>query len=296
MKIRKHGKNVIIDEVTDFLLSQTLECGQCFRYEKLSEEEYVIVASGRLLKIKQEGKRLIFFDTTKEDVVNFWIYYFDLENDYSKIKNYLRRKDVKLRPAIKEKFGIRILNQEFSETLISFIISQNKQIPHIKQLVENLSVKYGKCLGEIDGKKYYAFPSIKKLASISEKEWKDLKVGFRALYLFDASKKLADKSIEEKMFYKDGSRVDEQRAIDILTSIKGVGKKVANCVMLFSLGYREVVPIDVWIKRILENLYFDKKEKSKEELALFAKKQYGKYGGYAQQYLFSYGREMRLKK
>lgn len=296
MKIRKKKENIIIEEVKDFLLSQTLECGQCFRFEKLGDEEYVIVANNRLLHIKQEKDTLVFYNTSKEDVVEFWIHYFDLDKDYRKIKNFLRRKDEKLRPVIKDKWGIRILNQDFHETLISFIISQNKQIPHIKQLVENLSNTYGKYLGTIEGKKYYAFPTINKLGSLTEKQWRDLKVGFRAPYLLDASTMLSKRRLKVNSFFEYGNRIDEKYARNILTSIKGVGDKVANCVMLFSLGYSSSFPIDVWIKRIMETMYFDGKEVEKEEIAEFAKNMYGEYGGYAQQYLFCYGRDNNLGK
>ncbi len=296
MKIRKRKENIVIEEVKDFLLSQTLECGQCFRFEKLADEEYVIVANNKLLRIKQEKDTLTLFDTTKEEVNDFWIHYFDLDKDYKQIKSFLRRKDEKLRPVIKEKWGIRILNQDFHETLISFIISQNKQIPHIKQLVENLSNTYGKYLGTIDGKKYYAFPTISKLGSLTEIQWRDLKVGFRAPYLMDASVMLSKRRLKANSFFEYGSRIDEKYARNILTSIKGVGDKVANCVMLFSLGYTDAFPIDVWIKRIMETLYFDGKDVEKEEIANFAKKMYGKYGGYAQQYLFAYGRNHDIGK
>ncbi len=296
MKIMKRKDNVIIEEVKDFLLSQTLECGQCFRFDKVADEDYVIVANNKLLHIKQEKDTLIFYNTSKEDVVEFWVHYFDLDKDYRQIKNFLRRKDEKLRPIIKDKWGIRILNQDFHEALITFIISQNKQIPHIQTIVNDLSEKYGKYLGTVDGKKYYAFPTINKLGTLTEKQWRDLKVGFRAPYLMDASEMLSKRRLKNSSFYEYGNRIDEKYARSILTSIKGVGDKVANCVMLFSLGYTDAFPIDVWIKRIMEAMYFDEDEVSKEEIADFAKKTYGKYGGYAQQYLFHYGRDNNLGK
>ena len=296
MKIRKRKNNIVIEEVKDFLLSQTLECGQCFRFDKLDDEDYVVVANNKLLHIKQEKDNLIFYDTTKEDVTDFWIHYFDLDTDYKQIKNYLRRKDEKLRPIIKDKWGIRIINQDFHEALITFIISQNKQIPHIQKIVNNLSEKYGKCLGTIEGKKYYAFPTINKLGTLTEKQWRDLKVGFRAPYLMDAATMLSKRRLKYNTFFEYGNRIDEKYARNILTSIKGVGDKVANCVMLFSLGYTSSFPIDVWIKRIMETMYFGGDDVSKDEIAEFAKKTYGKYGGYAQQYLFHYGRDNNLGK
>ena len=296
MKIRKRKNDVIIEEVKDFLLSQTLECGQCFRFDQIDKEEYAVVANNRLLHIKQEKDTLIFYDTTKEDVVEFWVHYFDLDKDYRQIKNFLRRKDEKLRPIIKDRWGIRILNQDFHETLITFIISQNKQIPHIQKIVNDLSEKYGKYLGKINDKKYYAFPTINRLGTLTEKQWRDLKVGFRAPYLMDAAEMLSKRRLKYNTFFEYGNRIDEKYARNILTSIKGVGDKVANCVMLFSLGYTSSFPIDVWVKRIMETMYFDGDEVSKEEIAEFAKKTYGKYGGYAQQYLFYYGRDNNLGK
>ena len=296
MKIRKRKNDVIIEEVKDFLLSQILECGQCFRFDEIDKEEYVVVANNRLLHIKQEKDTLIFYDTTKEDVTEFWVHYFDLDKDYRQIKTFLRRKDEKLRPIIKDRWGVRIINQDFHEALITFIISQNKQIPHIQKIVNDLSEKYGKYLGKINDKKYYAFPTINKLGTLTEKQWRDLKVGFRAPYLMDAAEMLSKRRLKYNTFFEYGNRIDEKYARNILTSIKGVGDKVANCVMLFSLGYTSSFPIDVWIKRIMETMYFGGDEVSKEEIAEFAKKTYGKYGGYAQQYLFYYGRDNNLGK
>ena len=167
-RIEIENKNTIIKEITDFDLEQTLECGQCFRFYKQDEEDYVVVAFNKLLHIKQSGNQLIFFNTEKPDVENIWIPYFDLERDYNEIKSFLLKKDSKLEEAIKEKWGIRILNQEFYETLISFIISQNKQIPHIKQLVRRISEEYGEYLGEVNGERYYSFPDVKTLGTITE--------------------------------------------------------------------------------------------------------------------------------
>lgn len=283
MKVFKKGKNTIIDEIKDFDLTQTLECGQCFNFHKLDDDEYLVVAFGNAIKIKQEKHRLIFFNTKISDVRNIWIHYFDLDRDYAKIKNYLRRKDPLLRDAVKEFSGVRLMNQEFHSALISFIISQNKQIPHIKKICRDICEHYGKYIGEIEGIKCYSFPTIDELSRITEKQFRDLKTGFRAPYLVDACHKLKSGEIsEEKLISQD---CDDCRCS--LTSIKGVGDKVANCAMLFSLGKREAFPIDVWIYRIMVDKYFDGKQVSKDEIAEFAKKKYGKYGGYAQQYMFA---------
>ena len=195
MRIQRDKNNTIIKGIKDFDLAQTLECGQCFRFYKQGEEDYAIVAKNALLNIKQTGNELIFIDTDMETVKNIWVPYFDLDRDYSEIKSYLLRKDSILRDAIDEKYGVRILNQEFHETLISFIISQNKQIPHIKQIVKTISENYGDFLGEINGERYYSFPDVKTLGKISEKDYRDMKTGFRAPYLYDASQRLCSSEI-----------------------------------------------------------------------------------------------------
>lgn len=290
MRILEDKHNTIIENLTDFDLMQTLECGQCFRFHKQAEEEYVIVAYDRLLHIKQEKDKLIFFDCNKDTVENVWIPYFDLDRDYAVIKAYLLKKDNKLKEAVKEKSGVRILNQEFHETLISFIISQNKNIPQIKQIVERISENYGEYLGEVNGRKYYTFPSTEKLGMLTEEDFREMRTGFRAPYLFDASQKLFNKEITRDTF--DGLSEEDTRGK--LLEIKGVGDKVANCVMLFSLGFRAAFPIDVWIKRIMEVVYFEGEDTPKDKIKEFAINTFGEYGGYAQQYLFYFGKENKL--
>lgn len=290
MKIREDKLNTIIEDINDFDLSQTLECGQCFRFYKQDENEYVVVASGRLLHIKQIDKLLICYNTSKKDVEEFWINYFDLDRDYGQIKSYLLSKDQVLKNAIDEKWGVRLLNQEFTETLISFIISQNKQIPHIKHIVKEISIRYGSFLGEVNGEKFYSFPNVDGLSKITLEDYRDMKTGFRAPYLLDAVNKLSTGALK----YEELVKLSEEEARTKLMEVKGVGEKVANCVMLFSLGFRNAFPIDVWIKRIMEVLYFDNVDTKKEIIAKKAKELYGEYGGYAQQYLFCYGRDNKV--
>ncbi len=284
MKAEEKNGCIIIEKVSDFLLSQTLECGQCFHFYKLAEEEYVVVAYDKMLHIKQNGEELIFYNTSKEDYHNIWRKYFDLDRDYSSIKSFLIKADKKLVPAINEKYGVRILNQQFSETLMSFIISQTKQIPQIKQVVNTISERYGKCVGEYLGKQYYSFPDINALKAITKEEFLECKAGFRAEYLVEAAKFLENRMNED--FFSEYT-YDEAKAK--LMSIKGVGEKVANCVLLFSLGYRNAFPVDVWIKRTMEDLYFHK-ETNKTVIQKFGEERFKEYGGYAQQYLFYFGK------
>jgi len=292
IKIYEKDNLVIIEAVNDFNIEQTMECGQCFHFEKIADLEYGVVSMNKFIHIRQEKDTLYCMQTSLMDVEGYWIRYFDLERDYSAIKAHLISTDERLKAPIEDKYGVRILNQEFEETLMSFIISQNKQIPHIKQIVRNISKKYGIFLGSVGEIDFYSFPDICALESITEEGFKEMRTGFRAGYLLDASKNMTLGMVKREKF----DNLSEDDARKLLMSIKGVGEKVANCVMLFSLGYRNSFPVDVWIKRIMEEMYFDGKDTKKEIIGEYAKKNFGEYGGYAQQYLFYYGREKNLGK
>lgn len=284
MKLREDSGNIIIENITDFSISQTLECGQCFHFYKIGEEEYIVIAYDKMLHIRQEGSTLTFYDTTLSQYNEVWERYFDLNRDYSAIKKYLIDRDETLIPAIKDKYGIRLLNQEFSETLMSFIISQTKQIPQIKQVVKLISERFGKPVGEYDNVRYYSFPDIDTLKRIKKEDFLECKAGFRADYLVEAARFLQYEM--NNGYFKDYTYEEAKKE---LMSIKGVGEKVANCVLLFSLGYRNAFPVDVWIKRTMENLYFHKETKA-ADIQKFGEELFGEYGGYAQQYLFFFGK------
>lgn len=279
-----------LKNVCDFDLAQTLECGQCFHFVKLDEEDYVLAAKGHVLHVSQEDDTVTFYDTEEDEYVNVWKDYFDMDRDYSAIKKKLLEKDDKLKDAIESMWGVRILNQDFFETLISFIISQNKQIPHIKKIVADISEKYGTYQGEVKGITMYTFPDVNALKAATVDDLKELKTGFRAPYIYDAVSRVYDKSIS----YDELAAMESQAGIQKMCEIKGVGNKVASCVSLFALGKRDSFPIDVWIKRIMEYLYFDKVDTSKEVIAEFARNQFGELGGYAQQYLFYYGKTVKM--
>jgi N-glycosylase/DNA lyase len=280
----------ILENVCDFDIEEILECGQCFHFEKLSEKEYELVSHGKYLHIKQTDNKVILYDTDNETYENIWKNYFDMDTDYGSIKSRLKSCDNRLTSAIDAKPGVRILNQDFFETLISFIISQNKQIPHIKQIVHTLSERYGDKI-EANGKTISLFPTLEQLNKVSEDELRECKTGFRAPYIRDAVTKVYNGEIDEQSL----RQMTSADCMNELMKIKGVGTKVASCVMLFSLGKRDAFPIDVWMKRIMESMYFEKETK-KEEIEAFAKKLYGEDSGYAQQYLFYYGRELNIGK
>lgn len=290
MQISEKQGAVIAEDVQDFDLAQTLECGQCFHFQKLDDRDYVLSAFGRMLHVRQQGSRIELMNTRRLEYETVWKHYFDLERDYGKIKNDLLCKDPKLSEAVQMMQGVRILNQDFFETLISFILSQNKQIPHIKQLVAALSKRYGKFLGEVQGEAIYAFPDCSALTGVSEEALRDCKTGFRAPYICDAVRRVSAGEISAERLR--GLPMADCRAQ--LMQIRGVGTKVANCVMLFGLGRRAAFPVDVWIKRIMETLYFAGETVQAGRIEEFAAQRYGSYGGYAQQYLFYYGKTLQL--
>lgn len=290
MDVEYKGKDTIIHNLKDFDLGQTMECGQCFHFQKIDDDEYGMSAYGKFLHAAQKDDKLYLFDTTKEEFEKIWCHYFDLDRDYGEIKSFLLKEDEKLCEAVEKMWGVRILNQEFFETLISFIISQNKQIPHIKQIVARISHDYGKYQGSVGGIDFYGFPTPQQLSQADIDALRECKTGFRAPYIYNAVEFVNNEIIKEENLRKCG--VDECR--EQLMKIKGVGMKVANCVSLFGLGYREAFPVDVWIKRIMQSLYFDGKEHSNAEIESYGVEHFGKYGGYAQQYLFYYGKSEKI--
>jgi len=279
-----------LKNICDFDLAQTLECGQCFHFVKLDENDYVLTAKGRLLHVSQQADTVTFYDTEEDEYVNVWKDYFDMDRDYSEIKNKLLEKDDKLKDAIESMWGVRILNQDFFETLISFIISQNKQIPHIKKIVADISAKFGSYKGTYGGADMYTFPTLEQLTNASEEDFKELKTGFRAPYIMDAIRRNMAGQFDENEL----KNMEYDSCIKELMTIKGVGEKVANCVSLFGLGKKEAFPVDVWIKRIMETMYFDGEDTPKDKISAFAKERFGGLGGFAQQYLFYYGKTIKM--
>lgn len=285
--------NIIVEDLSAFDLEQTLECGQCFRYEALGKQEYVLVAFARILHIKQEHNRLIFYNTTGAEFEQIWRPYFDLDTNYEKIQQEIianeKRilgKNTALVDAIREMNGIHILKQDFFEMLMTFILSQNKQIPHIKQIVELICTKYGHPVQTFHQKEYFSFPKKEVLLHVSENEFRLCKAGFRAPYLMNAVSAVCTGAITEESLRS----MDDRQAIDTLMQIKGVGSKVASCVALFGLDKHTAFPIDVWVKRVMETLYFGTEVKN-EAIKDLAGQLFGEYGGYAQQYLFYFGKK-----
>lgn len=286
--VEEKGTKVIVRGIEDFNLKETFECGQCFRWNEEEDGSYTGVAYDRVVNVKLEGNTLIIDNTDLNDFYDIWFDYFDLGRDYRQIKESLS-KDPVLKEAIQYGQGIRILRQDTWETLISFIVSQNNRIPQIKKVIENLASSFGNPI-EYKGKVYYTFPKAEELVMFDVETIAQTKCGFRAKYILDAASKVFSGEIDLLKLFEYST--NEIR--DILMSINGVGPKVADCVILYSIGRYDTFPTDVWIKRIVEYLYL-KREGTPLEIQLFAIDKFGDLSGFAQQYLFYYGREMGKK-
>ncbi len=269
----------------DFSLSQTLECGQCFCYRKKEDNLYTVISGQRKITLGQAGDSILFYGDAD---IPYWKEYFDVERDYQKIKQKLSGGDPVLAEAITFAPGIRILKQDFFEMLLSFILSQNNHIPRIRGLIQRLSAAYGTPLAEGG----YSFPAPTQLFGVSEDTYRQLGCGFRGRYLADA----VEKVLAGGFMPEDLEKLSTEDLRQRLMSICGVGQKVADCILLFSFGRYEVFPMDVWINRVYSHAYCDGKKLSPKELQAEAAKRFGTYAGFAQQYLFYYGREKKIGK
>ncbi len=241
-------ENKIVLTPDCFGLALTLDCGQAFRWVQTSEDEWHGVAFSKPLTLKKTERGIEFIGTNKEDFENIWIPYFDLERDY----NVLCRKfmaDKYLAEAVDTCYGIRLLRQEPWEAICSFIISQNNNIPRIKGIIDRLCRLLGEPLGNND----YSFPSAQRIAEAGVEALAPIRAGFRAKYIIDAAEKVANGEIDIEKIY--ALTIDEGR--DELIKIKGVGEKVAQCSLLYGFGKVDAFPVDVWVKRIMSELYPD---------------------------------------
>lgn len=238
--------DIIIQGTEDFSLSDTLDCGQCFRWYSLDSNTYTGVVAKKHLTIIEKDNRIILKNTSKTDFENLWKNYFDLGTDYTTIKKSFDSNEILLQSTHFAP-GIRVLRQEGWEALCSFIISQNNNLKRIKGIVKALCEKFGEKLpcGE------YAFPSPLALANSTIEEIQTTKCGFRAKYIYDAACKVATKEINLKNLYT--APIEEARTT--LQQIKGVGPKVAECALLYGFARMECFPQDVWIKRAMKILF-----------------------------------------
>lgn len=261
----------------DFDIRQILDCGQIFRYEKIDEGKYFVYSLDKRCLVEQKGDCVKIYSKDKD---YFW-HYFDLDRDYSEIKDMLRQKPF-MANAVEYGSGIRILNQDRWEMLISFIISANNHIPRIKGIIRRLCDKLGKDMGE-----YKAFPTAQSMASEGEAFYAELGAGYRAKYLADTARRVAEGFDLECI-----ENMQADKANKYLCNLLGVGEKVADCILLFGYHKSDVFPVDTWIRKVYKDIFGETCENKKiirERLINLYSKE---LAGYAQQYLFFNKRDM----
>ncbi len=246
MKYEKKGKDIILTDAECFDVELCVFCGQAFRWKKNNDGSLHGIVDGKVTDIFQKENVIIFRNTSEEDFESLWKEYFDIDTDY---KNYCRilSTDENIKAACKEYYGIRILRQKPWEALCSFIISQNNNIPRIMGIIDRLCEIFGEKIGEND----YSFPSYESLKDITAEDLSPLRAGFRNKYIVDAVQKLCSGEIDlEKI-----KEMSIEEARKELMKIKGVGAKVAECTLLYGFGRMEAFPIDVWVKKIMSEMY-----------------------------------------
>ena len=281
----------ILKPKKDFNPTHIFECGQCFRWNMEQDGSYTGVVGENVINLKKDQNNIIIKGIVKDNLKDVCFDYFDLDTDYKNIKDKLSLIDNNLKTSIEYGNGIRILHQDVWEALISFIISANNNIPRIKGIIERISKKYGKEIRWGD-RIYYTFPTPEELSKASVKDLRMLGLGFRDSRVYETTKLIKEGKIDLYQLEKNNN-INEVR--EELLRFPGVGPKVADCIMLFSMKKYEVFPIDVWVKRVMTELYFneDKKiEPNNKKILEFAENKFGNLAGLAQQYLFYWRREL----
>lgn len=272
MQIKQIGADVAIKNIPCFNVENCVFSGQTFRWTKKSDGTFHGIAMDKSVDIEQNSENIIFKNISIDDFNIVWRTYFDLDTDYEKILSCFN--DETIKKAVTAYYGIRILNQDPWETLCSFIISQNNNIPRIKGIISRLCNMYGEKISGND----YAFPKPEKLAELNKADLIDLRAGFRTKYILDAARKTANGEIQPEKIHI----MSIEEAAKELKKIKGVGDKVAACTLLYGYGKKDAFPVDVWVKRIMQYYYPDGLPKCTEG-----------YKGVAQMYLFEYFRNKK---
>jgi N-glycosylase/DNA lyase len=264
----------MIIQSQNFNIKHIADSGQCFRMNQIAENKFNLIAYDRYIELTQLEPKTIEINCTEEDYETIWKEYFDISYPYDNVvMNLINGEDIFLKEAAAFGNGLRILQQDIFEILISFIISQRKNIPAIKSCIEQLSVKYGDKKVYKD-QTYYTFPTPERLASAKLSDLRETGLGYRDEYILKTSQAVLDNDIDLLKLKTCGY----EEAINQLKSLPGVGIKVANCVALYGLHYIDAFPIDVWIQRILNDVYKN----------TFEIEKYSGYAGIVQQYMFYY--------
>jgi len=286
--IESFNEGIILKGVVNFELDHIFECGQCFRWNKQLDGNYIGVVNGKVIEVEKKETLVKIYNINEEEFNDFWCDYFDLKRNYSLIKEKFQA-DPLLERSVNFGHGIRLLQQEPFELTISFIISSNNRIPMIKRAINNLSQKWGKPI-EYKGETYFTFPTVADLEGASLEDIQSCSLGFRAKYVKNTVHQIyiGEANLE---FIKS---CDDDICHEQLKKFNGIGPKVSDCIMLFSMQKYSAFPVDVWVKRAMQFFYLAP-DVSLPKIRVFARDKFGNLAGFAQQYLFYYARENNIK-
>ena len=282
-----------IEKGNSFELKDIFDCGQCFRWNKQIDGSYIGVFGENVINVSEtpNEKQIIFKGLCQDTIKKVCTEYFDLNRNYEEIKERLSKIDENMKTSIQYGKGIRILNQDLWETIISFIISANNNIPRIKGIIERISAQYGQKI-QYNGKQYYTFPTPEELSKAKVEDLRKLGLGFRDVRVYETTQMVINKKVDLKELHKEK---DFTIVREKLLTLSGVGPKVADCILLFSTLKRfEAFPIDVWVRRVMNELYIkneDETKVNKKQIEKLAYEKFGNIAGLAQQYLFYWKRD-----
>lgn len=270
--------------VNNFNLKNSITSGQFFRYE-IEDDSYIIILKDRVVKIKQVDDYLLIESNNMNNIEETITSFFSLNVDYNLINKDILSIDKSFKDIIDSSIGYRVQKMEVLETIISYIISANNSVSNIRNCVNRLSNKYGTKV-IFNNKEYYLFPTINQLKDITINDLIDMKLGFRAKYVKEIIDKIINKEFDINIIYN----LNSTDALSYLMKERGIGLKVASCILLFAYSRYDVYPIDVWVKKIMKERY---NLDSVKDIKDFMNNKYNKYSGLVIQYLFNYKRNIK---
>lgn len=280
----------IIKNPKCFNLKDIFTCGQCFRWEENEDKSYTGIVKENVINIKEQGNDYVIKSVGNDEIEKLVIDYFDLNRDYKALQEKLSKIDENMEKSIKYGQGIRLLNQDLWETLISFIISANNNIPRIQKIIKRLSKNFGKKI-IFENNEYYTFPTAQELKDVTIEKYRELGLGFRDKRIYETTQIILENKVNLQELENNPNTLEVR---ETLLTLPGVGPKVADCILLFSdLKRLEVFPIDVWVNRVMNELYIhgDENKINKKQIEQIAKEKFGNLAGLAQQYLFYWRRD-----
>lgn len=277
---------LVIDVENELDLENTLTCGQIFRYQQEIDNSFTVVISDRVINLKYDNYKLYVKSNKLDNLENVIREYLDLDRDYKSIMDKIRVKDSTLAKYLDNSLGLKMIKQDKLECIISYVISQNNSVRNIQMSLNMLSEAYGEKV-EFLNREYYLFPKLDRLVSLSLEDFRKCKVGFRDKYLVGIIESINNGSFDLNMI----DSLNTEEALQYLINFKGIGMKVASCILLFSYQRFNVYPVDTWVKKFMEDNYNIVGEKNIRE---YCKKTYGEYSGLAIQYMFNSKRNMNV--